>query len=69
MSGQNDELKRLLGSPSPRRGSDDNIMAPPLSTNVPKPSTTQSGTSNPQASMTASTPATSQKEVLEPVIQ
>lgn len=31
MSGQNDELKRLLGSPSPGRGSEDNVMAPPLS--------------------------------------
>ncbi|KAH0539345.1 TATA-box-binding protein 2 [Cotesia glomerata] len=71
MSGENDELKRLLSSPSLGRGSEDNVMAPPLSTNVPKPSATQSSTSNnnPQASMTASTPATGQKEVLEPVIQ
>ncbi|XP_008545632.1 uncharacterized protein LOC103569878 isoform X1 [Microplitis demolitor] len=64
MSGQNDELKKLLSSPV--KGSDDSSMAPPLTTNVPRPSTLQS---NPQASMTPSTPAGNQKEVLEPVLQ
>ncbi|XP_012539785.1 TATA-box-binding protein [Monomorium pharaonis] len=63
---ENNELKRLLNNPA-KNASEDGSMAPPLSTNVPKPSTSQNV--NPQSTMVPLTPANSTKEVLEPCLQ
>ncbi|XP_011867682.1 PREDICTED: TATA-box-binding protein [Vollenhovia emeryi] len=60
------ELKRLLNNPA-KNASEDGSMAPPLSTNVPRPSTSQS--INPQSTMTPIAPANSTAEVLEPCLQ
>ncbi|XP_033212839.1 TATA-box-binding protein [Belonocnema kinseyi] len=65
MSFQSDnELKRLLGNPVKNVG-EEGSMAPPISTNVPRPSTSQ----NPQSTMNPMTPAYSTKEVVEPCLQ
>ncbi|EGI58766.1 PREDICTED: TATA-box-binding protein isoform X1 [Acromyrmex echinatior] len=62
---EDNELKRLLNNPA-KNASEDGSMAPPLSTNVPRPSTSQSA--NPQ-SMIPITPVNSTKEVPEPCLQ
>lgn len=63
---EDNELKRLLNNPA-KNASEDGFMAPPLSTNVPRPSTSQN--INPQSTMIPVTPANSTKEVLEPCLQ
>ncbi|XP_043276873.1 TATA-box-binding protein isoform X2 [Venturia canescens] len=65
---QNDnELKRLLNNPA-KNVTEESSMAPPLTTNVPRPSTSQNA-APPQSSMAAVVPAQSQKETLEPCLQ
>ncbi|XP_011499531.1 PREDICTED: TATA-box-binding protein isoform X2 [Ceratosolen solmsi marchali] len=59
------ELKRLLASPA-KNASEEGSMAPPLTANVPRPSTSQS---NPQASMTPMLPASGGKELVDPCLQ
>ncbi|KAL6257082.1 hypothetical protein P5V15_012015 [Pogonomyrmex californicus] len=63
---EDNELKRLLNNPAKNAG-EDGAMAPPLSTNVPRPSTSQNV--NPQSTMIPVTPANSTKEVIEPCLQ
>ncbi|KYN39409.1 TATA-box-binding protein [Trachymyrmex septentrionalis] len=63
---EDNELKRLLNNPA-KNASEDGSMAPPLSTNVPRPSTSQSA--NPQSMMIPITPVNSTKEVPEPCLQ
>lgn len=63
---EDNELKRLLGNPAKNAG-EECSMAPPQSTNVPRPSTSQNV--NPQLMITPLTPAHSTKEVLEPCLQ
>ncbi|XP_012224461.1 uncharacterized protein [Linepithema humile] len=64
---ENNELKRLLNNPAKNAG-EDGSMAPPLSTNVPRPSTSQNV--NPQSTMSPMIPANSTtEEVLEPCLQ
>ncbi|KYN09849.1 PREDICTED: TATA-box-binding protein-like [Trachymyrmex cornetzi] len=63
---EDNELKRLLNNPA-KNASEDGSMAPPLSTNVPRPSTSQSA--NPQSTMIPITPVNSTKEVPEPCLQ
>ncbi|KAK0074690.1 hypothetical protein PV325_007944 [Microctonus aethiopoides] len=53
-------LKRLLNSPV-KNASDENRMAPPLSTNVPRP--------NPQSVMNPMAPPQSKNEVADPALQ
>ncbi|XP_077256283.1 TATA-box binding protein-related factor [Temnothorax americanus] len=65
---EDNELKRLLNNPA-KNASEDGSMAPPLSTNVPRPSTAQNHPINPQSTMTPITPANTAKEVLEPCLQ
>ncbi|XP_015514885.1 uncharacterized protein Trf [Neodiprion pinetum] len=60
------ELKKLLNNPA-KNVTDDASMAPPLSTNVPRPSTSQNV--NPQSAMNPMLPAFSKKEVLQPRLQ
>ncbi|XP_011311224.1 TATA-box-binding protein isoform X2 [Fopius arisanus] len=60
------ELKRILNSPA-KNTSDDHAMAPPLSTNVPRPSTSQ--VSNPQATMSPMAPPPPKNENIEPILQ
>ncbi|KAL0102972.1 hypothetical protein PUN28_018344 [Cardiocondyla obscurior] len=63
---EDNELKRLLNNPA-KNAIEDGSMAPPLSTSVPRPSTSQNVI--PQSSMIPITPANSTKEVLEPCLQ
>lgn len=64
-SRSDNELKKLLGNPA-KNVSEEGSMAPPTSSNVPRPSTSQ----NPQFAMTPMTPAQSTtKEVIEPILQ
>lgn len=63
---EDNELKRLLGNPA-KNAVEDNSMAPPQSTNVPRPSTSQNV--NPQSMISPMTPANSTKEVIEPCLQ
>lgn len=63
---EDNELKRLLNNPA-KNACEDGSMAPPLSTNVPRPSTSQNV--NPQLTMSAMTPANSAKDVVEPCLQ
>lgn len=58
------ELKKLLNNPAKN---EEGSMAPPQSTNVPRPSTSQNV--NPQAVMSPMTPSCSTKEVPEPCLQ
>lgn len=66
MAQEDNELKRLLNNPA-KNACEDGFMAPPLSTNVPRPSTSQNV--NPQSMMSAMTPANSAKDVVEPCLQ
>ncbi|CAD1471042.1 unnamed protein product, partial [Heterotrigona itama] len=63
---EDNELKKLLGNPAKNAG-EDNLMGPPQSTNVPRPSTSQNV--NPQSMISPMTPANSTKEVIEPCLQ
>lgn len=63
---EDNELKRLLGNPA-KNALEDGSMAPPLSTTVPRPSTSQNA--NPQSALIPMTPAHSTKETVEPVLQ
>ncbi|KYN02494.1 PREDICTED: TATA-box-binding protein 2 [Cyphomyrmex costatus] len=63
---EDNELKRLLNNPA-KNASEDGSMAPPLSTNVPRPSTSQNA--NPQSMMIPIKPINSTKEVVEPCLQ
>ncbi|XP_012274148.1 TATA-box-binding protein [Orussus abietinus] len=63
LSQTDNELKKLLSNPA-KNVSDDGSMAPPLTTNVPRPSTSHSSCI--QMTMT---PACSTKETLQPCIQ
>ncbi|XP_020296860.1 TATA-box-binding protein [Pseudomyrmex gracilis] len=63
---EGNELKRLLNSPA-KNASEDGSMAPPLSTSVPRPSTSQNV--NPQSTMCPIAPINSTSEVLEPTLQ
>ncbi|XP_012257349.1 TATA-box-binding protein [Athalia rosae] len=60
------ELKRLLNNPV-KNVTDEVSMAPPLSTNVPRPSTSQNV--NPQSMMNPMLPAFSKKESIQPSLQ
>ncbi|XP_029177050.1 TATA-box-binding protein-like [Nylanderia fulva] len=63
---EDNELKRLLNNPA-KNACEDGSMAPPLSTNVPRPSTSQNV--NPQSMMSAMTPANSAKDFVDPCLQ
>ncbi|XP_015586842.1 TATA-box-binding protein isoform X3 [Cephus cinctus] len=66
MTQGDNELKRLLNNPA-KNMNEDGSMAPPLSTNVPRPSTSQSA--NPQSLMNPMIPASTKKEVMQPCLQ
>ncbi|GAB1861483.1 TATA-box-binding protein [Camponotus japonicus] len=63
---EDNELKRLLNNPA-KNACEDGSMAPPLSTNVPRPSTSQNV--NPHTMMSPAIPTNSTKEVWEPCLQ
>ncbi|XP_043252046.1 TATA-box-binding protein [Colletes gigas] len=63
---EDNELKRLLSNPAKNVG-EETSMAPPQTTNVPRPSTSQNV--NPQLMINPMTPANSTKEVIEPCLQ
>ncbi|XP_035727541.1 TATA-box-binding protein-like [Vespa mandarinia] len=65
----NEELKQLLNAPPVRNITEDICMAPPLSTNVPRPSTSQNV--NPSTTMNPMVPNTvnSTKEIPEACVQ
>lgn len=60
------EIKKLLNNPA-KNVSEEGSMAPPQSTNVPRPSTSQNV--NPQAAMSPMAPVNSTKEIPEPCLQ
>ncbi|XP_032691253.1 TATA-box-binding protein-like [Odontomachus brunneus] len=64
---EDNELKKLLNNPA-KNANEDGSMAPPLSTNVPRPSTSQN--INPQSMMSPIAPVIhNTNEVLEPCLQ